>query len=65
MGRHRVLASVLLLEGAVNLLLSLFLVRRMGIIGVAWGTAIPLACTSLFSFHGTCAVCLMCHWGRF
>jgi hypothetical protein len=26
----------------------LFLVRRMGIIGVAWGTAIPLACTSLF-----------------
>jgi O-antigen/teichoic acid export membrane protein len=47
MGRHRVLASVLLLEGAVNLLLSLFLVRRMGIVGVAWGTAIPLACTSL------------------
>jgi O-antigen/teichoic acid export membrane protein len=48
MGRHRVLASVLLLEGAVNLLLSLFLVRRIGIIGAAWGTAIPLACTSLF-----------------
>jgi O-antigen/teichoic acid export membrane protein len=48
MGRHRVLATVLLLEGAVNLLLSLFLVRRMGIVGVAWGTAIPLACTSLF-----------------
>ncbi len=47
MGRHRVLASVLLLEGAVNLLLSLFLVRRMGVVGVAWGTAIPLACTSL------------------
>ena len=48
MGRHRVLATVLLLEGAMNLLLSLFLVRRMGIVGVAWGTAIPLACTSLF-----------------
>jgi len=47
MGEHRALASILLLEGAVNLLLSLFLVRRMGIIGVAWGTAIPLICTSV------------------
>jgi O-antigen/teichoic acid export membrane protein len=47
MGQHRALASVLLLEGAVNLLLSLVLVRRMGIIGVAWGTAIPLICTSV------------------
>jgi O-antigen/teichoic acid export membrane protein len=48
MGRHRVLAMVLLLEGTINLLLSVFLARRMGIVGVAWGTAIPLACTSLF-----------------
>jgi O-antigen/teichoic acid export membrane protein len=48
MGRHRVLASVLLLEGGANLLLSVLLARRFGIIGVAWGTAIPLACTSLF-----------------
>jgi O-antigen/teichoic acid export membrane protein len=48
MGRHRALASVLLLEGVVNLTLSLLLVRRFGIVGVAWGTAIPLACTSVF-----------------
>ena len=48
MGRLRVLALVLLLEGGVNLLLSVLLARRFGIIGVAWGTAIPLACTSLF-----------------
>jgi O-antigen/teichoic acid export membrane protein len=47
MGRHRVLASVLLLEGSLNLALSLLLVRRFGIVGVALGTAIPLACTSL------------------
>jgi O-antigen/teichoic acid export membrane protein len=46
--QHRVLASVLLLEGGVNVLLSILLARRFGIIGVAWGTAIPLACTSLF-----------------
>jgi len=48
MGQHRILAFVLLLEGGVNLLLSLFLVRRLGITGVALGTAIPLACTSLW-----------------
>jgi O-antigen/teichoic acid export membrane protein len=48
MGRHRVLASVLLLEGAINLLLSLLLARRFGIVGAALGTVIPLACTSLF-----------------
>jgi len=48
MGRHRVLASVLLLEGAANLLLSLLLTRWFGIVGAAWGTAIPLVSTSLF-----------------
>lgn len=48
MGRHRLLASVLLLEGIANLLISVFLAHRWGIVGVAWGTAIPLACTSVF-----------------
>jgi O-antigen/teichoic acid export membrane protein len=48
MGRHHLLGSVLLLEGGFNLLLSLLLVHRLGIVGVALGTAIPLACTSLF-----------------
>jgi O-antigen/teichoic acid export membrane protein len=47
MGRHRTLASVLLLEGAANLLLSLTLVRPLGLLGVALGTAIPLTCTSI------------------
>jgi len=47
MSRHQLLASVLLLEGGVNLLLSLFLVRRFGILGVALGTAIPMMCTSV------------------
>lgn len=47
MGRHHVLALVLLLEGGINLVLSVLLVRHFGILGVAWGTAIPLACTSL------------------
>lgn len=57
MGRHRVLASVLLLEGTVNLILSLLLVRRFGIVGVAWGTAVPLACTSVFFLpHHMCRI---------
>jgi O-antigen/teichoic acid export membrane protein len=47
MGLHRVLGTVLLLEGAANLLLSVLLVRRLGLVGVALGTAIPLACTGL------------------
>lgn len=47
MERHRLLASVLLLEGAANVLLSLLLARRFGVLGVAWGTAIPMAATSL------------------
>jgi O-antigen/teichoic acid export membrane protein len=48
MGRHQMLALVLLLEGGVNVILSTLLVRRFGIVGVAVGTAIPLTCTSLF-----------------
>lgn len=47
MGHHRVLAYVLLLEGIANLLLSVLLVRRLGLIGVALGTAIPLSITGL------------------
>jgi hypothetical protein len=35
-------------EAAANLTLSIFLVRRIGIIGVAWGTLIPSAVVSLF-----------------
>jgi O-antigen/teichoic acid export membrane protein len=36
------------MEGSMNLILSILLVRRFGILGDAVGTAIPLACTTLF-----------------
>jgi O-antigen/teichoic acid export membrane protein len=65
MGRHRVLASVLLLEGSLNLLLSLLLVRHFGIVGVALGTAIPLACTSLFFLPQHLCRVLQVSLGRF
>lgn len=49
LGKHRPLVPVLLAEGALNLTLSVILVRRIGILGVAWGTVIPsLGSTLLF-----------------
>jgi len=48
MAKHRVLAYLSLVNGIVNLALSIFLVRKIGLIGVAWGTVIPeLICTGL------------------
>lgn len=41
--RHRIFAVTALVTGGVNLGLSLLLVERFGLIGVAWGTAIPAA----------------------
>jgi O-antigen/teichoic acid export membrane protein len=44
--RQRTLAFVTLAEGAANLVLSIILVRRIGVLGVAWGTLIPTMITS-------------------
>jgi O-antigen/teichoic acid export membrane protein len=41
MEKHRPVALWAILEGVANLGLSIFLVRRIGIVGVAWGTTIP------------------------
>jgi O-antigen/teichoic acid export membrane protein len=41
MAKHRILAYVVLVEAVVNVCLSIFLVQKMGVIGVAWGTVIP------------------------
>lgn len=48
-GQHKSLAKLLFVEGAANLVLSVVLARQYGIIGVAWGTAIPLLVTSLIA----------------
>lgn len=47
MGKHGKFAVVALIEGAANLVLSILLVRPFGIMGDAFGTAIPLAGTFL------------------
>lgn len=46
--KHRTLAIVTLAEGVANLILSILLVRPYGILGDAFGTAVPLTCTMVF-----------------
>jgi O-antigen/teichoic acid export membrane protein len=46
-GKHRPLAPAMLIEGLCNLLLSVVLVKRFGLTGVAWGTAIPNMASAL------------------
>ena len=41
LGRHRVVAWSRVFEGVVNLVLSVILVRRYGVVGVAIGTIVP------------------------
>jgi O-antigen/teichoic acid export membrane protein len=41
MEKHKPIALWAMVEGAANLILSVILVRRIGIYGVAWGSAIP------------------------
>ena len=48
MSLHKTLAYIVLMEGMANVILSVALVRPLGIVGDAIGTAIPLLCTALF-----------------
>jgi O-antigen/teichoic acid export membrane protein len=55
MSKHRTWAYVTLTEGVCNLILSIILIRYYGIIGDAFGTAIPLTCSMvLFMPHHLC-----------
>lgn len=47
MSLHKSLAYVVFMEGIANLILSIVLVRPLGIVGDAIGTAIPLLCTAV------------------
>jgi O-antigen/teichoic acid export membrane protein len=48
MARHQALAYIALGEGVANLILSIVLVKRIGLIGAAWGTVIPdVICTAI------------------
>jgi O-antigen/teichoic acid export membrane protein len=47
LGKHKPIVPVLLIEGTLNLTLSILLLKRMGVLGVAVGTLIPSLATSL------------------
>ena len=47
-GRHRLVAFVSLAEAIANFVLSVILVRRFGLLGVAFGTAIPVFVANVF-----------------
>jgi O-antigen/teichoic acid export membrane protein len=53
-GRIRLFARVSLLEAIINLGLSLLLVRWLGIVGVALGTALPAVVGGLFAIVYAC-----------
>jgi O-antigen/teichoic acid export membrane protein len=48
LSKHKGYAIMVVLEGAVNLILSLILVRKYGIAGVAAATTIPMLINSIF-----------------
>lgn len=50
MARHGFVAYVRVAEGFANVVLSILLARRLGIAGVALGTAIPMMATALFFY---------------
>jgi O-antigen/teichoic acid export membrane protein len=50
--KHRTWAFVTLAEGIANLVLSIVLVRPYGIVGDAFGTAIPLTCSMVLFMPG-------------
>jgi O-antigen/teichoic acid export membrane protein len=54
MGLLRRFSRASLLEAAVNLSLSLVLARRLGIVGVAWASALPNLLFCLFAIGYTC-----------
>ena len=56
MSKHGMLAVATMIEGVANLVLSIILVRRYGVIGDAIGTALPLAGTFiLFMPYHVCS----------
>ena len=47
-GMHRLMATTSIATGVANVVVSIALVRPLGLIGVALGTLIPVACSTFF-----------------
>ncbi len=63
MARHKILAVTSIANGVINLLLSLYLVRHMGIIGVALGTFVPAVLEGMVVMPFTLRL-LKVSWGK-
>ena len=50
-GEHRLVAWVNLGTGLVNAVLSILLIGRFGLVGVAWGTLVPIAAAAVFILY--------------
>lgn len=50
LNKHRLLVPVVVMEAVANLVMSIVLVRWMGVAGVAWGTTIPSVLASVFAW---------------
>ncbi|MGH7690047.1 MAG: oligosaccharide flippase family protein [Gemmatimonadaceae bacterium] len=50
LSRHNWLVPVFIAEAVINLALSILLVQRMGLVGIAWGTTVPNLVTSVVVF---------------
>lgn len=62
MARHRILAYVALAEGVANLLLSVWMVQRFGVIGVAWATVVPHLITTMLVIPAYAIHTLQMNW---
>lgn len=60
--KHRVLAYILSVDALSNLLLSLFLAKKWGIEGVAFGTMLPMLISSVIIIIYSCRVLNMKFW---
>lgn len=54
-GKHKFVAYSSIIEGVFNIVLSVILVRSMGVVGVAYGTIFPSAIMSMFIFFPVAA----------
>jgi O-antigen/teichoic acid export membrane protein len=63
--KHRYFAIVNIAEGICNLVLSIILVRYLGMLGVALGTLIPLVITRLFIMPFYLAKCVGLQLGKY
>jgi O-antigen/teichoic acid export membrane protein len=64
-GRHRLVAGACIAESIGNLVLSIVLVQRYGLVGVAIGTMIPVLVVNLAWLMPAACGSLGLHYGRF